>query len=263
VTQSIVDVLKAFLRPSSITLMLCLIAVGVVLAFIKRTERVARWYFAALLAGFWVLSAPACAERLVMWQGGEYRPLESPADAHGASVVVVLSGGGATVQARGYTLNQLPWVTALRVVEAARLYTLLDHPTIIVSGGITDPSPGARPEAEAMRTAMVELGVPADRVVVEAESKNTREEAIIVARMLADRPRQPVVLVTSPTHMGRSLAVFRAAGIDAIPSAAPYKSDHSYERLRWVPSDGGLRLSDSVVYDIGAALYYRAKGWSK
>jgi uncharacterized SAM-binding protein YcdF (DUF218 family) len=110
---------------------------------------------------------------------------------------------------------------------------------------------------------MIELGVPADRLVVEAESKNTREEAIVVARMLAGRPRQPVVLVTSPTHMGRSLAVFRAAGIDAIPSAAPYKSDHALEELRWLPSDGGLRLSDGVVYDIAAALYYRAKGWTK
>ncbi len=262
-TQALVEVLKAFLRPSSITLLLGLITVGVVLAFVRRTERFARWYFAALLTGFWILSAPACAERLVLWQGGRYQPLERAADARGASTVVVLSAGGVTVQARGYTLDQVPWVTALRVVEGARLFALLDHPTIIVSGGITDTSPGARPEADAMRTALIELGVPADRVVAETESKNTREEAMAIARMLAGQPARPVVLVTSPTHMGRSLAVFRAAGIDAIPSAAPYKSDHAFERLRWLPTDGGLRLSDSVVYDVAAAVYYRAKGWTK
>jgi len=98
-------------------------------------------------------------------------------------------------------------------------------------------------------------------VVVEAQSKNTRQEAIFIARMLADRPRQPIVLVTSPTHMPRSLAVFRAAGLDPVPSAAAYKSDHSLERLRWVPSDVGRILVDTVVYDIAADWYYRIRGW--
>jgi uncharacterized SAM-binding protein YcdF (DUF218 family) len=79
--------------------------------------------------------------------------------------------------------------------------------------------------------------------------------------MLADRPRQPIVVVTSPTHMGRSLAVFRAAGLDPVPSVAAYTSDHSLDRLRWVPSDLGLWLVDSVLYDIAAEGYYRARGW--
>jgi len=112
-----------------------------------------------------------------------------------------------------------------------------------------------------MRDAMLELGVPPDHIVLETESKNTREEAIIIARMLAGRASQRIVLVTSPTHMPRSLAVFRAAGLDPIPSAAAYKSDHSLERLRWLPSDAGLVLLDSVVYDTAATWYYKARGW--
>jgi uncharacterized SAM-binding protein YcdF (DUF218 family) len=114
-----------------------------------------------------------------------------------------------------------------------------------------------------MRAAIVQLGVPADHIVVESESKNTREEAAIIARMLADRPRQPIVIVTSPSHMARSLSVFRAAGLDPIPAVAPYKSDHSFERLRWVPSDSALFLSDIAIYDVLATVYYRASGWMK
>ena len=61
--------------------------------------------------------------------------------------------------------------------------------------------------------------------------------------------------------MARSLAVFRAAGLDPVPSVAPYKSDHSLDRLRWVPSNLGLWLVDAVVYDTAADWYYRARGW--
>ena len=79
--------------------------------------------------------------------------------------------------------------------------------------------------------------------------------------MLADWPRLPIVLVTSPTHMARSVAVFRAAGLDVVPSLAPFKPDHASESLRWMPSDLGLWHLDTVVYDIAATWYYRLRGW--
>jgi uncharacterized SAM-binding protein YcdF (DUF218 family) len=176
--------------------------------------------------------------------------------------VVVLGGGNTTVQARGFTMNQLSWIAALRVMEAARLYRLLDRPTIIASGGVTDKDVGARPEAEGIKGALVALGVSDDRVLLETESKNTHDEAVVIARMLGGARGQPIVIVTSPTHMRRSLAVFRSVGFDAIPSVAPYKSDHGFERLRALPNDGGLLLSDIAIYDAMATIYYWLRGWT-
>jgi uncharacterized SAM-binding protein YcdF (DUF218 family) len=259
--QPVIDALKTLLRPSSLTFMVGALSVGVLLSFMRRTQRIGRWYFAALLAFFWIASAPACAERLTEWQSGGYRPLATAAEARGATIVVVLGAGSSTIQAGGRSLNQLTWTAALRVLEGARLYQLLDHPTVIVSGGITHREEGWRSEADALRKAVLELGVPADHIVVEDESQTTRDEARVIARMLADRPRQPIVLVTSPTHMSRSLAVFRAAGLDPIPSAAPHKSDHSLERYRWAPSNLGMLLFDNVVYDAVSTVYYRLRGW--
>jgi uncharacterized SAM-binding protein YcdF (DUF218 family) len=257
VIQPILDSLKPLLRPSSTTFFVLVLAIGVVLAFARRTQRLARWYFAGALVVFWIASAPACAERVMQWEAAKYPPLATAADARGASVVVVLGSGNTTVQAHGFTLNLVPWIAALRILEGARVYRLLGHPTIIVSGGVTGRDQGARSEAEGMRDAIVQLGVAPADVLVEAESKNTREEAFVIARMLADRPRKPIVLVTSPTHMARSLAAFRAAGLDPIPSVAPYKSEHSLERLRWLPQDAGLLLFDTFVYDTLASWYYR------
>jgi len=258
--QAVLEALKESARPTSVTFFLALIAFGVIVAFIRRTERLARWYFAALFATYWIVASPACAERLVEWRGRGYRPLSIAADARGATVVVVLGAGNQTIESRGLTINRISSDAALRLLEGARLYRLLDRPTIIVSGGVTGRDKGAQPEAEAMRTAIVQLGIPAEHVMVEAESKNTRQEAAVIARMLSDRARQPIVLVTSPTHMSRALEEFRAAGLDPVPSAAAYKSEHSLERHRWIPSNGGLMLVDTVVYDSAAEWYYWALG---
>ena len=255
--QSAIDALKLF-GPASLKFLIVVLAVGVVLAFLRRTERVARWYFALVLAGYWILASPACAERLLLWEGGAYRPLASAEEARGARTVVVLGAGNYTIQSRGLSINQVSWQAALRLLEGARLYRLLDRPTIIVSGGVTQRETGASSEADAMRTAIVGLGVAPDHVVIEAESKNTRDEARIIGRMLAEL-KQPIVLVTSPSHMSRSLAVFRAAGLDAIPSVSAYKSEHALEQYRWAPSDLGLALFQAAVYDAAAGLYYRAR----
>ena len=256
-----VEALKLVARPASLTFFLALLATGVALAFWRRTQRVARWYLAAVFASYWVVASPACAERLVSWQGGGYRPLADAAEARGAKMVVVLGAGNSTMQYGSFVLNQVSLGAALRLLEAARLYRLLDRPAILVSGGVTGRHEGAQSEAEGMREAIVRLGVPTDRVSIEAESKTTREEALVIARSLTGQPSRPLVLVTSPTHMARSLAVFRAAGLDVIPSAAPIKPDHWSEKRRWVPSDFGLLLFDGVVYDAAATLYYRLRGW--
>jgi len=257
--QSMIDAVKVF-GPAGVRFLILVLAVGVVLAFHRRTGRAARWYFALVLAGYWILASPACSEQLVRWEGGAYRPVANAAEARGARTVVVLGAGNYSIQSRGLSINQVSWEGALRLLEGARLYRLLDRPTIIVSGGVTQPETGAASEADAMRAAIVGLGVAPDHIVIEAESKNTRDEARIIGRMLAGL-KQPIVLVTSPTHMSRSLAVFRAAGLDAIPSVSAYKSEHALERYRWAPSDLGLLLFQSAVYDAAAGLYYRARGW--
>jgi len=259
--DALVDVAKLVARPSSLAFFIALLAIGVALSFWRRTQRSVRWYFAAVLVSYWVLASPACAERLVRWQGRAYHPLASAAEARGATLVVVLGAGNSTLQFGDFVINQVSLGAGLRLLEGARLYRLLDGPAILVSGGVTGRHEGARSEADAMRTAIVQLGVPPDRVTIEEESKTTREEALVIARMLAGRPSQPIVLVTSPTHMARSLAVFRAAGLDVIPSAAPIKPDHWSEKRRWMPSDFGLLLFDIVVYDTAATLYYRLRGW--
>lgn len=70
------------------------------------------------------------------------------------------------------------------------------------------PRPGAESEAEVMRAMAVALGVSEDRTVAEVASHNTMENAVNLAAILPKAQGRRIGLVTSATHMMRSVAVF-------------------------------------------------------
>jgi uncharacterized SAM-binding protein YcdF (DUF218 family) len=260
--ESVAAFLKFALRPSSISFIVIALAFGVVLTWSRRLWRVAPFYWLLLVLAYGSLATPVVAGWLAETTSGGYTRLERVADAKGAKTIVVLGSGARTFR-HGSQVIDLPMpTTALRTMEAARLYQLLGAPTVILSGGVTDrDAPDARPESESMRAVILRLGVPAERLVLESTSTTTITEADAVRTMLGARRTDPILLVTSPTHMRRSLAVFEAAGMKPIPAAAATWPDKSPLACRWCPTHEALEVSDSVVYEQVAWLYYWAQGW--
>ena len=187
-----------------------------------------------MVVAHWILTCPAGAALLARTLTADYRPLETADGASGARAVVLLSGGSRTIRGAGGRLAIVSSPSALRALETARVYRLLGDPLVIVSGGVTDSDAKALSEAEAIRGAVIALGVPTDRVIIESESRNTREEAVILKRLLAERGIDRFVIVTSPIHMGRSLAAFAVEGMHpcAVGVAALSGSDE-----RAIPAD--------------------------
>src|ERR1035437_1540151 len=112
-----------------------------------------------------------------------------------------------------------------------------------------------------MRVALVQLGVPADRIVLESESVNTHDEAVLVAPMLRALHVDRVVVVTSDIHMRRSMATFRGAGLDAVPAIAPDPFNSESRVRSFVPTTEGLRFTGGVVHEYVGLAYYRVRGW--
>jgi len=83
---------------------------------------------------------------------------------------------------------------ASRELEAARVFRLVNPAVVISSGGNPHPHRPMVPGGEAMREHLVALGVPADRILVETESGTTRDEALIVDRMLKAQGIEQVAL---------------------------------------------------------------------
>jgi uncharacterized SAM-binding protein YcdF (DUF218 family) len=182
-------------------------------------------------------------------------------DAPGRTTAIVLLGAGSfTVHGRHQRLGVLDQDSAARVLEAAYVFRLFDTAWIISSGGAAVGF-DIEPSAITMRDGLVKLGIPADRILLESTSRNTRDEAQLVSPMIQRLRPECVVLVTTDIHMRRAQATFRAAGVETVP-AISQDPLNSQARLRsFVPTMAGLRFTRDVVHEYVGLMAYAARGW--
>lgn len=254
---------KAYLIPGSVSFLLLGLLVGTVLLYVSSsTRRFGSGLLGFLAAVYLILSIPAVARSYERLLEDETQPIERAADAHGAQAIVILGGGSVTYRARGLEINELSDATSLRVLEGARLYQLLGELPVIVSGGASELLGVPTPETVPMVQELVNAGVPADDIVLESRSGSTQEQAQEIKRLLEAREIERFVLVTSPIHMRRSLAVFRAQGMDPVPSpASQHSSGHAVDRGGLVPHPDALAASQAALREALATAYYWSQGW--
>jgi uncharacterized SAM-binding protein YcdF (DUF218 family) len=258
--SSLVSTLKDNLQLLSPLTLLIALGVGVALLYNRRAAPWGRRWLLAMLVGYFALSTPVGSWLFAAPLTHGQRALRAPADARGAQAVVVLSGDFVSRGTGDLVIDDLR-STALRVIEGVRVYRLLGDPLLVVSGGDLRRFDPPRPAAAAMRNAAVGLGVPPERIATEVQSLTTREQALFLSRLLADRHISRLVLVTSAVHMPRSLAVFRASGLDPVPSASDLAEDLDLSLSTLVPNRDSLNLSDAALYEYAALAYYRARRW--
>lgn len=133
---------------------------------------------------------------------------------------------------------------------------------LVYSCGLVDPKDGDVAEATLAARQLEAWGIPAERLVVEDRSRNTRENAVESARIVRERGWTRLLLVTSAAHMERSLGCFRAVGLD--PDALPV--DHRGGDGRghgWLPRASALSKSTDLLRELAGRLVYRVMGYSK
>ncbi len=115
-----------------------------------------------------------------------------------------------------------------RVVHAVDLYKRGLLQKIIVSGGTGRLITASRKEADEIWSALILMGVPADRILIENQSRNTYESAKNVQRLLHDDGQSDLLLITSGFHMRRSLACFKNAGLEVTPFTTDFYTHPRY-----------------------------------
>ena len=256
---ALVNWAKAALRIGSPPFLVVVLAIGA--ALLLAAPRWGRRWIIVLALALWFCSTPLGSGILAGPLARGFRPLQDRRDAAGAGAIVVLGGGISEVAAGSIVLAEPSHETSLRIIEAARVFRLRGGEPLIVASGGKPKADQRTAEGDVLAAELARLNVPADRLVVEATSRTTREQAVLVTKLLASRGIRRFILVTSPTHMWRSVLVFRAQGADVIASTAPAVSTPAAARPLFVPSDESLHLSDDAVYDSVSTLYYWANGW--
>ena len=258
----VIQLLKDCL-PGSIPFLVLAFFVGLTLLNSSRTDRWGRRWLWGLFLLYLGFSLPAVSRLLAAPLGWGLTSLQKVEDARGANTIVVLDASTDRYWNGRTLLLEMPsGASALRTLEAARVYRLLaGNPLVVVSGGDPAATPGQAAEGSALRDALVKLGVPYERILLDSDSQNTRAHAVNLVRLLRSRDISRFVLVTSPTHMRRALWAFRAEGADLIPSPSPSPVDDKYGWGAFWPSSKSLAYAHSAIYDYVGLLYYWSHRW--
>ena len=126
-----------------------------------------------------------------------------------------------------------------RILEAAILAKRFPAAKIAFSGGDAGILYKSSSEAEGAAALLTALGVPREQLILEANARDTYENAVFLKEELAKAgllgPGTRWVLITSAYHMPRAMGAFRAAGFNVEPWPVDYRTRGSRR------SDAALR----------------------
>ena len=184
----------------------------------------------------------------------KYKPLNNIYPEENVKWIVVL-GGGTTPDPRIPPSAQLSRPSLARLVEGIRIHNHFPESKLVLSGGNAF---GSLPAANVMADAAVALGVKKMKLVLDADSKDTEDQAKLLSRIVGD---DPFILVTSACHMPRSMMYFERHGMRPTPSPTDYyiKTDKKTSIHPGVlfPGLAGFEKAQRAIYE------YLGIAWAK
>jgi uncharacterized SAM-binding protein YcdF (DUF218 family) len=149
-----------------------------------------------------------------------------------------------------------------RIVRAWELLRAGRARAVLLSSGLVAPQPGDIPEADRLAAKLVSWGVPPARVVVEASSRNTRENAIECSRIAAAHGWRTLLVVTSAAHAPRALGCFRAVGLEPDLLPVDFRAGDG-RNLGWLPRAVALQRSTAALRELAGRVVYRLVGYAR
>jgi len=151
-----------------------------------------------------------------------------------------------------------------RVTHAIQLYKEGKISKIIISGGTGSFSKSTIREARQLQQVFLMCEVPADDLIIEDQSRNTRESAVAVADIVNQKFRNSdFLLITSAFHMRRSLGCFSKAGIDAQAFSTDFKTGDYPPRFNayFLPDPSAIKGWHILVREWIGIIAYRVMGY--
>jgi uncharacterized SAM-binding protein YcdF (DUF218 family) len=155
-------------------------------------------------------------------------------------VIVVLGG---TVSTSLPPKSEPDEIYGARLTSAYRLFREKKAPLILVTSGSAYRTQEGllRHESSDMKDYLQGLSVPAEAIIEESKSRNTKENFLYSQQILKKRQIKKIILVTSAYHMPRAMKWFSKAGIEITPFPTEFKSNEglmSYQDI--IPSQSAF-----------------------
>ncbi len=223
------------------------------------------WRWAALPTTAWFILSLITCTSLPSWlmAGLEDRhALPAVSEVEGADAIVCLGGG---IQP---SLNEPMSVHFVRGGD--RLPTALSMavsrmaPVLVLGGGGYEHEGTLAAEADAILAHLERYESLNFEAVSLGVCANTHDEALKVAKLAQERGWKKVLLVTSASHMARSVATFAKAGVPVVPVPCNYLSSYNQiGTVDWLhmPHAGLFEVFGAWFHEVVGTWIYRWRGW--
>lgn len=191
-----------------------------------RWRRVAVIMLWAGLLGLGLLGFRAIPDSLLRSLENRYSVPVGESIEHHVGIIVL---GGALEHPDSFIAHgQIPLgAAAERMTVPIGLLRLHQRMELVFSGGEGRLHTAGVTESALARTFYQQQGLDISRVRFEDGSRNTRENAQQVVKILGERCKEPWLLVTSAWHMPRSMAEFEAVGCNVTPYPVDFRTGDS------------------------------------
>jgi uncharacterized SAM-binding protein YcdF (DUF218 family) len=246
--QLVIGFLKIMLLPPG-----CLLALAVAgLLTIRRWPWVGRSLLATSLVLLYLLSTPVCSG--LLRHSLENYPALTAADLVADAEAIVVLSADDYAPAPEYRRNDtVGLITLERIRYSAWLHRATGGLPLLTTGGKLHPR--GTPLGESMATALrEEFGVPVRWI--EDASRNTHENAKFTAEILRAEGVTKIYLVTSASHIRRSVAAFEASGLEVVPAPTNLPSPIGPTLGDFMPRAKALYWSSQALYEWFGLIWY-------
>ena len=234
-----------------------MVIVLTILGLLIAKRRMALTFFTVAAGWLCLASTPIFADWVIATLEYQY-PARSVDELPKADVAIVL--GGAISQPTPPRVEIDISGAFDRVFQAMKLYRAERADTVLVTGGKLPWHPDGIPEAELIRSFLVEWGnIPEDAIKIATESRNTYENALEIKALWEEEPFQSAFLITSAAHMPRAMAVFENMGLPVSAATTDIQALKGLPStpLRWLPNVSALAITTQAVKEwIGYGVYW-------
>jgi uncharacterized SAM-binding protein YcdF (DUF218 family) len=170
--------------------------------------------------------------------------------------VIVLLGGGSIDKVPDFSGSGIPTDRMIgRIVTAVRLQKYLNIPIIVSSGKVHKNSSAG---ALIAKRFLIDLGVEEGKIVIEDKSRDTYENAKYTREICLRNGYKNPILVTSASHLKRSLLSFKKVGLDMVPYPANFRSERikNYQQYSYLPHSSNLMTTSIALHEYFGILFY-------
>jgi uncharacterized SAM-binding protein YcdF (DUF218 family) len=247
-----------FLDPLHMGLTLSLVGLVMLWFFHGRRERQGRWLVTVGILWICLFGMDAVAKVLMAPLENPYLPVKQVVvnASHPVPQFIVVMAAGHRADPAQPVSSALKFPALQRLVEGIRLHRQFPDSKLVLSGGLISYG---KKECETMQEMALELGVNQSSIILEGDSRDSKDQARNLKSILRTKP---FLLVTSGNHMSRASALFEGQGLAPIlaPTAFITSQDDPDSFGIPFPHIGSLGTSHRALHEYLGLFWAKIRG---